>query len=72
VKGENDMTKSGARLKELRKKKRETITDVATAVGVTPSAISMYEMGKRVPNDETKIALAKHFNRTVQYIFFSE
>ena len=66
------MSNTAKRLKELRLKKKETITDVATAVGVTPSAISQYEAGVRVPTDEIKIAFAKHFDRTVQYLFFSD
>ena len=66
------MSNTAKRLKELRLKKKEPITDVATAVGVTPRAIRQYEAGVRVPTDEIKIALAKHFDRTVQYLFFSD
>ena len=39
-------------------KKRE---EVAAAVGVSLSAIAMYENGERVPRDETKIKLADYY-----------
>lgn len=48
-------------------KKRE---EVAAAVGVSLSAIAMYENGERVPRDETKIKLADYYNMTVQELFF--
>ena len=43
---------------------------VAEAVGVTVSAISMYENGERIPRDEVKIRLAKYYKRSVQELFF--
>lgn len=48
-------------------KRRE---DVAEAIGVSLSAISMYENGERVPRDEIKVRLAKHYKTTVQKLFF--
>lgn len=44
--------------------------DVAKAVGVSLSAIAMYENGDRVPRDEVKIKLAKLYNTSVQALFF--
>ena len=35
------------------------------------SALAMYEAGERVPRDEIKIKLAKIYNRSVNYIFFT-
>ncbi len=49
-------------------RKRE---EVAAAVGVSLSAISMYENGDRVPRDETKVKLAEYYNTTVQELFFN-
>lgn len=46
--------------------------EVADAVGVTPMAISLYESGKRLPRDETKVALAKYFKVEVGDIFFTK
>lgn len=48
-------------------KRRE---DVAKAVGVSVSAIAMYENGERIPRDETKIRLADYYETTVQQLFF--
>ncbi len=48
-------------------RKRE---EVAAAVGVSLSAITMYECGERIPRDETKIKLAEYYNTTVQALFF--
>lgn len=50
-------------------RKRE---EVAAAVGVSLSAIAMYESGGRVPRDETKIKLADYYNTTVQELFFNQ
>lgn len=44
--------------------------NVANAVGISVSAISMYENGSRVPRDEIKVKLAKYLGVTVQYLFF--
>ena len=44
--------------------------DVANAVGISVSAIAMYENGKRVPRDEIKIRLADYYGTTVQQLFF--
>lgn len=44
--------------------------EVARAVGVSVSAIAMYENGERIPRDSIKIKLAAYFNTTVQEIFF--
>lgn len=44
--------------------------DVANAVGVSVSAISMYENGFRMPRDETKVKLANYYGMTVQALFF--
>lgn len=59
----------GKRLKELRgKRPRE---EVAKAVGISVSALAMYENEERSPRDGIKIELAKYFNSTVQDIFFN-
>lgn len=45
---------------------------VAEEVGISVSALSMYELGHRVPRDEVKVKLAKYYNTTVQALFFGE
>lgn len=59
----------GERLRRLRGKK--TVTEVAEACNISPSALSMYENGERTPRDEIKVTLAKFYKRTVQSIFFA-
>lgn len=49
----------------------DTQEETANAVGVTKSAYAMYERNERVPRDEVKVRIAKHFNKSVQEIFFS-
>lgn len=45
---------------------------VADAIGVSVSAISMYENGERIPRDAIKVKLASYYGKTVQEIFFDE
>lgn len=45
--------------------------EVAKELGISPSAYAMYETGQRVPRDEIKVKIAKLYNRSVQFIFFS-
>ena len=55
----------------LRKARGDTAREVvATACGISLSALSMYENGERVPRDEIKVRLAKFYKTTVQALFF--
>jgi len=56
-------------IKALGNRTRE---EVANAIGVSISAMAMYETGARVPRDEIKIRLANYYNTTVQYLFFDD
>lgn len=57
------------KLIELRgNKSRET---VANAVGISVSALAMYEQGERIPRDNIKIKLAKYYKRSIAFIFFN-
>ena len=47
-----------------------TRQEVASAVGISLSALSMYETGQRVPRDEIKMALANYYGKTVQELFY--
>lgn len=60
----------GKRLAALRGKK--TQEEVAKAVGISTSAMSMYENGERIPRDTVKLRLAKYYKRSVQSIFYSK
>ncbi len=48
--------------KKLRKEKQLTQSELATALGISRSAISMYENGEREPDLETLEAIADYFN----------
>ena len=60
----------GQKLIQLRGDK--TQDEVARALGISVSAIGMYERGERIPRDEVKIAIAKYYDTTVQSIFFAD
>ena len=62
--------KIGKKLATLRGDKSQM--EVAEAVEISISALSMYERGERIPRDEIKVKLANFFNSTVQAIFFEE
>lgn len=59
-------------LATLRNEKGKTMKEVAEAIGVTKSAIAMYESGKRIPRDEIKIKLANFYKKSVSSIFFAK
>ncbi len=58
----------GETLRKLRGNK--TQDEVAEAIGISKSSLSMYENGERMPRDEVKKRLASYYGRTVQHIFF--
>ncbi|MFV0598204.1 MAG: helix-turn-helix transcriptional regulator [Bacteroidales bacterium] len=60
----------GLRLIELRGGK--TQEEVANDLGISRSAIAMYESGERVPRDNIKVKLATYYESTVQDIFFDK
>lgn len=60
----------GRKLRELRGNRK--IIDVARDLGISKSAIAMYEAGARVPKDSVKVKLAKYFDVSVESIFFTE
>lgn len=46
-------------------------SEVVKAVGISLSALTMYEIGQRVPRDEIKVKLAKFYGKSVQELFFN-
>ena len=62
--------KIAERLIALRGSKSQA--EVAQAIGVTPSAYSMYENGERVPRDEIKKKIAEYYKKSVATIFFAD
>lgn len=45
---------------------------VAESVGISLSALTMYETGKRVPRDEIKMKLANFYGTDIMSIFFAD
>lgn len=43
--------------------------EVAKALGISVSALSMYEQGNRIPRDEIKIRMAKYYNISIDALF---
>ena len=62
------MSTFSERLKELRKEKGLSQDDLAKAVGLTHTAIGLWEQGKRVPNLDSVIALSNFFGVSLDYI----
>lgn len=58
-------------LVSLRKSKGKSRKEVAEAIGVTKSAIAMYERGERVPKDCIKAKIATYYKKSVASIFFT-
>ncbi len=60
------------RLKELREAHKMTQRELADRLGVTPKAISFYELGQRDIGNDTLIKLSNIFNVSVGYILGHE
>lgn len=58
----------GNRLILLRKSRSQQ--EVSEAVGISASALSMYENGERIPRDKIKEDLAAYYGTTVQALFY--
>lgn len=65
-----DAKRIGERLTALRESRSQT--EVADAVNISPSALSMYENGERIPRDEIKQRIAEYYNTTVQALFYAD
>lgn len=58
------------KLIEFREKKGLSQTEVASIIGVSPSAISNYEQGIRVPKDSIKKKLSELYEVGIVELFF--
>ena len=63
--------KIGKRLIKLRTESGLTQEVVSKKLGISNSALGMYERGERKPRDEIKVKIAKFYGKTVQEIFFT-
>lgn len=55
-------------LKELRQYKSITQSDLGKALNISPSAIGMYEQGRREPDAEILVKIADFFDVTTDYL----
>lgn len=46
-----------------------TQEEVAKALGISVSALSMYEQGNRIPRDEIKIRMAEYYGVSLESLF---
>jgi transcriptional regulator with XRE-family HTH domain len=60
---------TGAKLKELRGKKSQQ--EAADGIGITKSALAMYERDERIPRDEVKVRIAAYYGVSVLFLFFN-
>lgn len=59
----------GERLVKLRGEK--TQHEVSKAIGISVSALSMYERGERIPRDNIKIRISAYYKKPISKIFFT-
>lgn len=63
-----DAVRIGKKLKKLRGP--TPVDELAKALGVSQSTVSMWEIGKRIPRDEMKLKIANYYKVSVESIFF--
>mgnify|MGYP002796210196 FL=1 len=56
------------RLKEIRKDKGLSMSELANKIGVSTNTISRWERGERIPNLEALVTLAKFFKVSTDYL----
>ncbi len=56
------------RLKELREHKNESQQKLAMILNISQTMISRYEKGQAYPDMDTLIAIARHYNISVDYL----
>ena len=66
------MEKFIERLKELRAQKGLSQAQLAKATGLSQSAITYWETGKRIPNASAVIILARFFDVSTDYLLGEE
>ena len=58
----------GQRIKQLRQEHDITQKELADFLGVTPKAVSFYELGQRMPSNEMILKLAQKFVLKVNFL----
>ena len=57
----------GKMLRDLRGDR--TIKEVSEDLGISASALNMYELGERIPRDEVKVMLSKYYGFKIEKFF---
>ena len=60
------------RLRYLRKLHALSMKELGSLLGLAESTISLYEKGKRQPDNETLVKIAEYFNVSVDYLLGRE
>ncbi len=60
------------KLRELRDAKHMSAAKVAKEIGISPSALLMYEAGDRVPRDTIKIKIANFYGQRIGELFYGQ
>lgn len=60
------------KLKSLRSAKGMSQAEMAKVLAISPSAIGMYEQGRRMPDAETLDKIAKYFNVSIEFLIGTE
>ncbi len=63
---------TGKKIRDLRLEAEMTQGELAARLGVSPSAVGMYEQGRRVPDRETLLKLCALFRTTADFLLFDE
>ncbi len=58
----------GTRIAKLRRQAGWSQTELAKHLGISPSAVGMYEQGRREPAADMLVQLARQFGVTVDYL----
>ena len=58
----------GSKIKQLRKSRGITQSELAENLGISSSAVGMYEQGRRDPDDNTLLKLCSYFGITSDYL----
>ena len=56
-------------LKDLRKRKKLSQTELGQKLGISKSAISMYELGERMPDYEMLKSMSEFFNVSMDHLY---
>ena len=61
----------GRKIKSLRENNNMSRETFCEEVGISLSALSMYETGQRIPRDEIKLKIARCLKTSIEDIFFT-